>query len=522
MSFLPSPTSDPCKLVLLILVCTANGEDETHQLIYSCDLRKPLTTLRPMSYSGRRLRETQLPTMLIPSSQPYSFMVIMPTGISYYENIHLSDMKRVHCSFALDSDHKLEWVQWARPRRHTKYLRRHDDIVILREDGLLKNFSIDKDSKSKFNSNNTIGHLSMSVDAAFCMLSGPPSQGGDIIIAAGSMTGGGVYHVTARGLPQRIQHLETLAPLSDIVTSPSITAHSEESKGGQPARLLACSGPHGGKGQSSEIRYGSEAQVGWTMDLPDAAMVERLFSLEIADGKQLFLLASQITNSSMLVHELDTQEIFFANEVSHPGIDFDHGTLAAAVVDRDVVIQVTTMGIRAVCVRPGAEITLLSKLDHEVAHATFLGNEQSLAMVIRSTERIELCLVDIVHSKGSKSTEFHSSFRKPLFEMPQSICSFKMEGNQFVFLGLGNGKILGFDEQARQVLQYDLEEMRFPAVTTAIVSIVVLSHEHDGPALLLCGLRSGVLICFAVHRHGTASECSIGESGTNTYCVQCH
>jgi hypothetical protein len=522
MSFLPSPTSDPGRLVLLILACTANSEDETYQLIYSCDLRKPLTTLRPMSYSGRRLRETQLPTMLIPSRQPYSFMAIMPAGISYYENIHLSEMKRVHCGFVHDSHQKLEWVQWARPRRHKRYLQRRDDIVILREDGLLKNFSIDKDSNSKFNSNNTIGHLNISVDTAFCMLPGPPSQGGDIIIAAGSMTDGGVYHVTARGSPQRIQKLETLAPLSDIVTSPPITTHPGASNGGKPARLLACSGPHHGKGQISEIRYGSEAQVGWTMDLPDAAMVERLFSLEIPDGKQLFLLASHITNSSMLVHELDTQEIFFASEVSHPGIDFAHATMAAAVVDRDVVIQVTTVGVHAIRVRPGDETTMLSKLEHDIIHATFLSNERSLAVVIRSTEGIELCLIDTVGPRANKDIELHVSHKRLLAQIPQSICSFNMQGKQIVLLGMGNGEVFGFDEQARHILQCDVKGKRLPAVTTAIASIVVLSHEHDGPALLLCGLRSGDLICSAVHYHGEPSKCSIGKNGTNLNCAPCH
>lgn len=500
MSFLPSPESEPDKVVLLLLVYSDDERMETYQYLYKWDTRQPLQTIKPMNCSGRKLKEDQLPTMLLPSTRAYSYMVVMPSGITYYENVQASEMKRVNCRFAEDSNGSLQWTQWCRPRRHTQYLKRRDDIVILREDGLLRNFLIDKQSSTKFSTNNTIGHLGFSVDTAFCMLSGPPGKGGDILIVAGSMIDGGVFHVSARESPERIQAIETLAPLSDIVTGPPIGFNGEEGLTGQgmPGRLYACSGPHDGRGQVSEIRYGLEAQIGWKMEFPDAAIIDRLFSLEIRGIKELLLLASHTTTSSMVAFELETQEISFTDSETHPGFDFDHPTLAATVIDHDTVIQVTTAGVRAVLIEAEDTVTKLRHLRSKLEHAVFLDDGHLIAAVRRGELGLELCLLQIETADDGR-LQFDVSRPVRLNHAASGICSVKItEGSQLIVIGTATGELLGYDESLTTVFQHQVQDLNPEFKSTAISSLVTLAYRSEGPALLLVGLRTGTVLCIEV------------------------
>ena len=499
MSFLPSLKSDPTKVVVLLLVYSNDERKETYQYLYKWDTRHPLQTIRPMTCSGRKLKEDLLPTMLIPSTRAYSYMVVTPTGISYYENVQSSDTKRVNCRFAEDPKGNLEWVQWSRPRRHTQYLRRCDDIVILREDGLLRNFFIDKNSSTKFSTNNTIGHLGFSVDTAFCMLPGPLGKGGDILIVGGSMTDGGVFHVSARKSPERVQTIETLSPLNDLVTGPSIAVNGEHlaTQQGIPGRLYTCSGPHDKRGQVSQIRYGLEAQIGWKMELPDADLVDCLFSLEIPGVNELLLLASHTTNSSMVAFELETQDISFTDAESHPGFDFDHPTLAAAVINQDTVIQVTTAGVRAILIQADGSVTRLRHLRSRFGHAVFSENDQIIAVTRRVNQDAELCLLAIETAEDGR-LQFAVSEPVHLDHLPNSICYLRTGGSQLIIIGTASGDLLGFDQTLHLVFKQRIQDLDSKLENPPISSLVALTPHTNRPALLLCGLRSGIVLCIEV------------------------
>lgn len=496
MSFLPSPDSDPSRVILLLLVCSGQHENKTKQCLFKWDIHNPTQTMKPMTCSGRDLNENQLPTMLIPSTRPYSYMVVMPSSISYYENVQSSDMKRVNCQFVDDCKGKLEWVQWSRPRRHSQYLQRRDDIVILREDGLLRNFLIDKHSSTKFHTNNTIGHLGFSVDTAFCMLSGPPGKGGDIIIVSGSMTDGGVFHVSARGSPQRIQAIESLAPLNDLITGPPVAVDGQDiaTQQGTPGRLYACSGPHDGRGQVSEIRYGLEAQIGWRMEFPDARLIDALFSLEIPGTAELLLLASHTTASSMVTFALETQEISFTDSETHPGFDFDHPTLAAIVVNRDTVVQVTTAGASAILVMAGDAITKLRQLRSKFEHAAFLDGDQAFVATRRDNTGFDLCLIEIDNAMPGQF-KFVSRRELRLKYAPSSICCVKTKHGHLTIIGTTTGDLLGYDELLNLVFRRMVTDLTTDVSNVAISCLVALSPNSDGPTLLLCGLRAGALLC---------------------------
>jgi hypothetical protein len=424
-------------------------------------------------------------------------MVVMPSGITYYENVQSSEWKRINCAFAKGKEEPLEWVQWSRPRRHTHYLQRRDDIVLIREDGLLRNFLFDKHSSKKFSTNNVIGHLGLSVDTAFCMLSGPPGKGGDILVVGGSMTDGGVFHVSARGSPERIQRIETLAPLNDIVTGPPIPIDAEDiaMQRGAPGRLYTCSGPHDRKGQVSEIRYGFEAQIGWKMEFPDAGLIDRLFSLELPDISEVLLLASHTASSYMVSFELETQDISFTDSESHPGFDFDHPTLAAAVFNRDIVIQITTAGISAILVEADDQVTRLRHLRSTFEHATISIGDDSVIAAIRACDTgFDLCMIEVETTEDGR-LQFDVSHLVRLEHIPKSICCMQTDNGRLVVIGTATGELLCYNETLQPVFQHRIQDLHPEVKNAAVSSLVALRHNLVDPTLLLCGLRSGTVLC---------------------------
>ncbi|OQU97876.1 hypothetical protein CLAIMM_03750 isoform 1 [Cladophialophora immunda] len=516
MSFLRSPEGDPTKVVLLLLVYSGDAEPGTHQYLYKWDTRQPLQTIQPMSCSGRKLREDQLPLMLIPSTRAFSYIVVMAAGISYYENVQSSQMKRVYCRCLDNINTNLEWVQWVRPRRHSQYLERCDDIVILREDGLLKNFLIDKTSSTKFSTNNTIGHLGFSVDTAFCMLSGPPTTGGDIIIVGGSLTDGGVFHVSARGSPERVQRIEILAPLNDIALGPPIAVDSQDPAmwQGTPGRLYACSGPCDRYGQVSEIRYGLEAQIGWEISFPEAALSERLFSLEIPGANELLLMVSHTTNSSMVVFELETQDVSHTNTESHPGFDFDHPTLAATVINRDTVVQVTTHGVHAILIEADGEVEELGHLRSHIAHAGFFTGDQAIATTSRVSSGYELRVIDTDTSEGG-ALRFTSRPPVAMRHIPNVICCVQIRTTQLVLIGTSTGEILGYTDTLGLAFEFRVQDLSAKVENVAVSSLVALKQNTAGPILLLCGLRSGTIMCLELRVDGE----DVSKTGMKRRCL---
>ncbi|KAJ9642201.1 hypothetical protein H2204_002570 [Knufia peltigerae] len=501
MTFLPSPDSDPHLVVLLLLVWGGEEEKATHQYMYSWDTRSPLQTIKPMQSSGRLLAEDELPTMLIPSARPYSFIMVMKTGLSYYENVHTNSTKRIHCPFGQQAAGSLEWVQWAKPRRHNEYKEKRDDFVLLREDGLLQYFQIEKASSSKFNLNWTIGRLGLQADTAFCMLAGPPGKGGDIFIVGGSMTDGGVFHVSARGTPECIQLLESICPLRDITLGPSAGNRpgglwSRES----PDQLFACCSRGSDQGVLFDIRYGVEAQVGWTVPYPDAAFIDRIWTLEVPHRNELLVLASLPTQSTMVSFELDTQELSFTNPESHPGFDFDHPTLTAVVVgDGDSILQVTTQSINIIPTRIDASLSEFLRIKCELCEAAFFDDGRLFVTARQAAKGYEICLTSTLHSFDDGGVSLKEAEPTLMLDIPTSLCCFEVRGKRIVLVGTDEGRLYWYtvqkDLSLRKVFQRESSDFDLRIEQCAVSSLAALQQGDGDPVLLLCGLRYGLLIC---------------------------
>ncbi|KAL2441002.1 hypothetical protein ABEF95_010625 [Exophiala dermatitidis] len=507
LDFLQNPESDPTTVLLLLLVHSTDGTNSTLQYLYKWDTRGPLRAIQPMSCSGRRLQDNGLPLMLIPSTRPYSFIVVMEGGISFYENIHSSHSKRVKCQFVGKAAGPLEWVQWAKPRRHNKYLEKRDDLVIVREDGLLQYFQIEKASSTKFTMNNTIGDLGFDVDTAFCMLAGPPDRGGDIIIAGGSMTDGGVFHVSARGSPRRTQIIETISPVRDMI----LTTHSLAKNRGFESRevshrLYACSSRGDGRGELSEIRYGLEAQIGWTMECPDAAFIDQIWSLEIMGRKELLLLGSYPTHTIMISFDLETQDIAFTDAESHPGFDFDHPTLAAAVVANQSIVQVTTKGISMIYPHTDGQRQKAHRVNPDFQVAAFLEDNAILATASKAVSGSELRLTPVETLSNGTASFGAAPFTK-LSQTATSICCSRINGSQTVVLvGTASSELVVYaarpDLTLQRLFQVRPSNLHPEVEDSAVTSLVALGADALGRILVLCGLRHGVLLCLDVSMEG--------------------
>ncbi|KIW15567.1 hypothetical protein PV08_05615 [Exophiala spinifera] len=547
ITFLPSPESDPNRVVLLLLVWGGSEEKSTRQYMYSWDTRSPLQTIKPIPSSGRVLAEEEIPSMLIPSARPYSFIMVMKTGLSYYENVHTSDTKRIHCPFGQQAAGSLEWVQWAKPSRHNEYKEKRDDFVLLREDGLLQYFQIEKASSSKINLNWTIGRLGLKADTAFCMLAGPPGKGGDIFIVGGSMTDGGVFHVSARGTPECIQLLESICPLRGMVLGPSSANQLTDTWPREdPDRLFACCSRGSDQGVLLEIGYGVEAQVGWTVPYPDAALIDRLWTLELPDRNELLVLASQPTQSSMVSFELDTQELSFTNSESHPGFDFDHPTLMAAVVGGNSILQVTTQSISVVPTAVEASLSEFVRMKCELREAAFFEDGRLFVTARQATEGYEICLTSILDSVDGYGVILKEGTSTLLRDIPTSLCCFEIQGRRLVLVGSDEGRLHWYivqeDTSLRKVFDRTADQFHYKLPGKCAVSSLAALKRCDGdPVLLLCGLRYGLLICLdfrcqdqhfdvfysGIHRLGATSirifeeHMSPGRSGASSALVLC-
>lgn len=498
MTFLRSPDSDPDKVLLLLLVYSEGETNRTLQYIYNWDTRSPLLTIKPMACSGHQLYEDRIPMLLIPSTRPYSYVLVMETGITYYENVHSSESKRVNCRFLDKLKGPLEWVQWAKPRRHTKYLEKRDDLVILREDGLLQYFQVEKASSTKFNMNNTIGRLGFKVDTAFCMLAGPPGKGGDIIIVGGSMTDGGVFHVSARGSPERIQTLDTISPLMDMVLGPPRPVDASELPQLKdiPDRLYVCSGPDERRGRVSEIRYGLEAQIGWTVACPDAAFIDRMWTLEVPTANELLLIASHTMHSTMLTFDLETQDTSFTDSESHPGFDFHSPTLAAALVGQDTIIQVTTRGVNVMRTEADDGLATVFHAGSHVRLAALFESDQLIAIASDGPSGCYLGLASIVTDELNPRLVDYPSME--LRFVPNSLCCVNIHTTRLVLIGTTSAHLLGYVVTSGFNLElafdHEVKDLAPKVRNSAITSLVALTNTRAGLTLLLCGLRHGTLL----------------------------
>lgn len=523
MDFLTPPHRSNHLVMLLLLVAQRGG---TFILLYSWDSRAGLGKARPNRCSGQKLPlEDSLPLMLIPSRQWASFIIVTETHIVVYDDILSNEAKRI--SLLLPDQNPLRyenstrsplWVQWTKPPRHAAYNKTHDDIYLLREDGVMRYYIVDHTSPTRIDGHFEPGHLGINIDTAIASLEGNPTQeGGDVLIVGGDMTDGGVYSIRAKNRPVCIQLIPNLAPTCDILV---INSHDHRRSKAlrdpdRDERIFVCSGRGTGHTAISEIRFGLEAQIGLTADYQDLASVSRVWPLSDNARERIVFLISHAQHTTAMCLDVPALELELADSETCPGIDLSMPTLAAATSSMGFIIQITERDINTTNFSADTPATSTS---HSFPKALVAAVHGGLGLVVIGFENstgfgLHICVV----RQNDNTFEINAS--GPIFQSqhePTVLHLTDIGSSALLFIGSASGtlQIISIDQSHghKLILERTLIEVAQILEPCAISDLVVLNRPSRSDSYLLCGFRNGLLLCMKLIFHENSKDISLGKS----------
>ena len=523
MDFLHSPQDEKEKVILALIVA---NKGEMYLLLWRWDTRGPLHRIKPMRCSGQSVPSADgFPLMLIPCVSSFSFLLVTEAGLMVvYDQVFASEAHTTRYSLRASditpsggSSQSKQWTQWARPTRHLQYRLQHDDIFIIREDGVVETCLIDFTSrKVKVTTSVTPGRLDICVDTAFCLLAGPPhTGGGDIIIAGGDMTDGGVFQARARQPMERIQTLPNCSPVQDLVLvkakdqQPSGTAQVTNTH-----NIFACCGHMHRQGSVALYDYGLEACIGWTVDHPDVKSIEQLWTFEIKTQDKLLLLSSHPSHTSMLMMDLHNADLEYADESMYPGLDFYQTTLAAALLQDDILVQITTTALNLQHLSEHTKALNLDIQSLQTLCAAILSESALIVIAHMSGANyvLSLCKLNTALDSTNAPSDIHRVSH--MQSRPLSMSSSLLNGIPVVLTGTENGEVYvhrvdpSLDNHA--TLHFKLDELVEKLDGRAVSSICLLTRPMGLCGLILCGLRGGNLVCIEISLQYQSGQLAIG------------
>lgn len=505
MDFLRSSTSDTNRVILLLLVA---NRGKTNLLLYSWDNREGPRTAQAMPCSGQRVEpEDSLPLLLIPSSKCLSFTTVYETHLTVWEN--LATNRAANKSFpnprvlsgerpsAPESSSLAPlWVQWAKPKRHAKHLATHDDFYLIREDGQLRFFIVDYDLPQKLAYHHGLGSLDTNVDQAFAMVAAPAELGADVFLVGGDMSDGGVWHCEARGKPHCVQNLPNLAPMrdmlitgsQDLLTAPSGSRHRE------PQRFFTCSGKVSNCSYVNEIRFGLESNIVWSIEHEDASSVTNLWILEDRRSERVLLLMSHPLLSSIVSLDPASGDVALGDISIYPGMELESPTLAAACTKEGLTIQLTRDSINTCVLSRGPRRASSPHSDTTCIAAAIEPSTGYFVLASRSPQGFHLRMGDA----NMKMDISLGAQQYDLQEEPTALTILRLRDVYVVLAGLSDGTLLVLCADSKKNLHllssYYVQHVVTDAHPCTISSVEVLSRPHALQGLVLCGLRTGILV----------------------------
>ncbi|RMD40914.1 hypothetical protein DV735_g4190, partial [Chaetothyriales sp. CBS 134920] len=516
MDFLRSADEDPDKVILLLLVVNAGT---TSLLLYRWDTHMPLHHITSMPCSGQVLApEDRLPLMLIPCGAMASFFLVTENELVLYGQVTASKVHRTPYPLPTQPTkdangnrplRPLLWSQWAKPSRYYDYRKTNEDIMLVREDGLLQCFMIQHKPKTRARSSTAAGHLNLDVNTAVCMMPVPRDiGGGDILIVGGSMCAGGVFHLPPREAPVLIQSLPNWAPFNDLLllksTTPSTSLHTER-------RLIVCSGKKDGRGSVAEIHHGLEAQVGWSMEHSDSTSIDRIWTIEDESRGTLLILFSHTLHTSLVIYNIDSTDFEYADADTYPGLELNSPTLSAARLGEDVFVQITSS-----CINLFAFSNYSEPVTHTFKSPGLLCAEivASLGVVVVAYQTSSAYALGTIDLSQTTLDDDIFTTTIELDSRPISMHPAAFADSHLVFVssneGIINAYLLAQDLTLTHLLQLDLSKMVGNIEDLRVSSMCLLAYPSSPIGLLLCGLRSGYLVSIELRAQGeTPSKTSI-------------
>jgi hypothetical protein len=509
MDFLRSSTSENNRVILLLLVA---NRGKTNLLLYSWDNREGPRTARPMPCSGQRVDpEDAMPLMLIPSSKCLSFTTVYESHLTVWEN--LATERATNKSFpnprvlsgeraAAPESSSLAplWVQWAKPRRHAKHLETHDDFYLIREDGQLRFFIVDYDLPQKLAYHHGLGSLDVNVDQAFAMVAAPAELGADVFLVGGDMSDGGVWHCEARNKPHCVQSLPNLSPMRDmLITGPQ--DHFSAASGSrhrEPQRFFTCSGKISNCSYVNEIRFGLESSIVWSIEHEDASSVTKLWILDDRRPERVLLLMSHPLLSSIVSLDPASGDVAVGDISTYPGLELESPTVAAACTEEGLTIQLTRDSINICVLSRGPRRASLPYSDTTCVVAAIEASTGCFVLASRSPQGFHLRMGDA----NMKMEISFGSQQYDLQEEPTALSIILLRDIRVVLAGLSDGTLLVLCPDAKNNLHllssYYVRHVVTGAHSCTVSSVEILSRPNALQGLVLCGLRTGILVLLSM------------------------
>ncbi|KAK5316870.1 hypothetical protein LTR70_006117 [Exophiala xenobiotica] len=496
MDFLSSSGDDPDRVFLLLIIA---NQGVSRLLLYRWDTWRPLTTIKPLRCSGQPLPpEDAFPHLLIPSSKGTSFAIVAGQRIVFYDNVNSKSVKRHPVKIPKDNQRNDKlWVQYAKPFRHEEHKRRKEDIFLIREDGTLKTVVVTHGSSSNTSIAFDPGHLGMNVDTAVCALSAPPMVGGDILIACGDMTEGGVFHLAAREQPRLLQTLSNWSPIRDVV---HIDGKATSSIGHDHGVVLAATGVHESRAALTELRYGTEAHVVFSIAYDEANSVDRLWVVESRTKRRMFLLASHHEHTTILCYEVDTAETIALDADLCPQLCFKEPTLAACWLPGDAMLQITTTQINVLGPSAEDQNQHFGRLYGDYACADVLASK-GLFVVLRREDNSVSLVGGITTTKPEVKSEvalLPETLRADY--VPVDVKLADVGGQTICLCGSLDGHLyLSSIDPERGFIPaktWSLRDFTKDLHDVQIASIAILGLSRADSVLVICGLKNGRAMFF--------------------------
>ncbi|KAE8147869.1 mono-functional DNA-alkylating methyl methanesulfonate N-term-domain-containing protein [Aspergillus avenaceus] len=498
MEFLYPRPEDNCKIILLLLV----AQDQlTHAICYEWDANENLRQASPTMSKRMLPFEDRLPTMLIPLTKTSSFMLVTTTAMAVYKN--RLDSRRQPSRYPLhvpdrESRRSPLWTRWARPLRNWLYNQKHDDIYLCREDGQIYYLGIGNEGEVENQTH--LGQLCCDVDAAFDILDFG-YEGGDLLLAAGNTGDGGLFVQKARDHPRCVQKSMNWAPVTDSVVVKSPAQQSQLSANVTSDRLFVCSTSSFARGAIVELRHGIEAQIGLVISLEELSSTRDIWTVPNNLNGGVFLLTSDPISSLLLDLPAEFGEEISAIDEAESGLDFGSPTLAAGCTDLGIFIQVTD---KAIHLGTSAESWPTSHFEYPLGQnitAAAVNTPASLVVVaVRDQQGVYLHLKKLAMSNDRLEI---SDVGEPIMVDFEPVCVTieTFDFGSLIFVGAGNGKVFVYSiDGAVTLLSENLVDVENGEdISKAVDSVAVVNKVTEGSLMklvLLCGLRSGILVPF--------------------------
>jgi len=208
MEFLYPAAGDDDHIILLVILVF---KGKSRMLLYEWQTGQDLRDIRAHNQRGHLLDEDhRMPSLVIPLTLRSAFILVFETFMAIYKGLLIGSLEiydfplrdfryekenRVLPHHGLHSEPL--WTAWARPTRTPQHARHHDEIYMVREDGLL--ILLDTYPEDNLlNGLHEIGCLRSHCGPALAVLdyNGYDCSSGDYLIAGGESCIGGAYLVS--------------------------------------------------------------------------------------------------------------------------------------------------------------------------------------------------------------------------------------------------------------------------------------------------------------------------------------